>query len=490
MKPFIGAMACEMPELALDDALPGATTGAEEIDRRGEAARRVRTDRVAPAAGEQWASTAGPSATHSIAEEKRKNAALQTEPESSVPARHKTAAGRNTGAASGVIIMACGMLTLVVALVKGNPDQIPPAPRPMIADEQPVRPTAEATVAAQPAVPIDQPLPPVTDGLAAPDRLAAPMPVPMLPMGMPPGQTDGVPQDIGMASGAGEPGDPGGTPAAAPSDTATEASASAAEAAPQAVDGTQLAGDSQPGAAGGPADSLPEQSVDKPVASTQPSQNASRQAAATPQTATQMAASSPPQPLAKTRPAPSSPPLPAQRQAARVTSPQPLQRQAARAATPQPVQRQAPRVAPPQPVQAARTPPPRTVNRQVAVPAQQRVYRQVPRARTAPSVYRNAARTAPRRAHRQTPATWLAGGLVNSDNPGGRFRGVVYVQFTVQTNGRVTGCRASSISRSRALEARTCRLVEQRLLFSPALDGLGRRIPSVLHTTYTWGRVV
>jgi TonB family protein len=82
----------------------------------------------------------------------------------------------------------------------------------------------------------------------------------------------------------------------------------------------------------------------------------------------------------------------------------------------------------------------------------------------------------------------MAGGLMKSDNPGGRFQGTVSVRFTVALNGQVTGCTPTRSSGKRALDARTCALVEQRLKFLPARDWQGHPIASEMYATYTWGR--
>lgn len=89
--------------------------------------------------------------------------------------------------------------------------------------------------------------------------------------------------------------------------------------------------------------------------------------------------------------------------------------------------------------------------------------------------------------NRTAPARLISGNLVKADNPRGQFRGTVTVRFTVQPNGQISGCRAAVSSGSSALDARTCRLVEQRLRFSPALDSQGRAVPSESRASYTWG---
>ncbi|HVM37957.1 MAG TPA: TonB family protein [Sphingomicrobium sp.] len=84
-------------------------------------------------------------------------------------------------------------------------------------------------------------------------------------------------------------------------------------------------------------------------------------------------------------------------------------------------------------------------------------------------------------------AQWLSGGLYDSDNRGGRFEGVVAVRFRVLQSGRVDNCRVTRASGDRELDALTCRLLEQRLRFSPAIDKTGRPVATEVGTTYTWG---
>lgn len=90
--------------------------------------------------------------------------------------------------------------------------------------------------------------------------------------------------------------------------------------------------------------------------------------------------------------------------------------------------------------------------------------------------------------NRSAPAKWLSGGLVQGDNAGGWFEGTVGVRFTVQPNGQTSGCRPFASSGNRDLDTRTCRLVEQRLRFSPALDSQGRPVASEAQATYSWGK--
>lgn len=84
-------------------------------------------------------------------------------------------------------------------------------------------------------------------------------------------------------------------------------------------------------------------------------------------------------------------------------------------------------------------------------------------------------------------ARWVSGGLYDSDNRGGLFQGIVGVRFRVLATGQVDGCRVTRASGNRELDALTCRLLEQRLRFSPARDMAGRPVASEVGTTYTWG---
>jgi protein TonB len=57
----------------------------------------------------------------------------------------------------------------------------------------------------------------------------------------------------------------------------------------------------------------------------------------------------------------------------------------------------------------------------------------------------------------------------------------------VLKSGRVDACRVTRASGSRELDALTCRLLEQRLRFSPARDMAGRPVATEVGTTFTWG---
>jgi protein TonB len=52
--------------------------------------------------------------------------------------------------------------------------------------------------------------------------------------------------------------------------------------------------------------------------------------------------------------------------------------------------------------------------------------------------------------------------------------GTVTVGYTVETNGRATGCHIVRSSGNADLDQGTCRLIEQRYRFRPATDAQGR----------------
>jgi protein TonB len=83
----------------------------------------------------------------------------------------------------------------------------------------------------------------------------------------------------------------------------------------------------------------------------------------------------------------------------------------------------------------------------------------------------------------------IAGEIFPSDYPShlgyaGNRR--VSVSFTVQANGRVTGCRVTRSSGIAELDALTCRLIEQRFRFRPGTDRYGRPIPDEADLDQDW----
>jgi protein TonB len=88
------------------------------------------------------------------------------------------------------------------------------------------------------------------------------------------------------------------------------------------------------------------------------------------------------------------------------------------------------------------------------------------------------------------PPRHLRGRLGNSDYPEALgvqgAGGTVSVRFTVALDGRAVNCRITDSSGYPALDALTCRLIEQRYRFDPSRDGRGRPILSDVVEDHTW----
>lgn len=84
----------------------------------------------------------------------------------------------------------------------------------------------------------------------------------------------------------------------------------------------------------------------------------------------------------------------------------------------------------------------------------------------------------------------IAGDIFPSDYPkhlgNAGIGGRVSVTFTVETNGRVTGCRITRSSGIAELDALTCRLMEQRFVFRPSTDRYGRSIRDEVDWDHDW----
>jgi len=90
----------------------------------------------------------------------------------------------------------------------------------------------------------------------------------------------------------------------------------------------------------------------------------------------------------------------------------------------------------------------------------------------------------------ETPPRWRRGRIRDSDYPRGAEEvgvgGTVGVRYTVETNGRVTGCRVTRSSGNRELDAATCRLIEQRFRYDPSRDAAGRPVRSIIVENHSW----
>lgn len=84
----------------------------------------------------------------------------------------------------------------------------------------------------------------------------------------------------------------------------------------------------------------------------------------------------------------------------------------------------------------------------------------------------------------------IRGHLSFSDLPeelkGRGMKAVVAVSFTVNPNGRVANCQVAMKSGLPAVDALTCRLVEQRYRFQPARDRHGRAVRATVDEKHTW----
>jgi len=71
------------------------------------------------------------------------------------------------------------------------------------------------------------------------------------------------------------------------------------------------------------------------------------------------------------------------------------------------------------------------------------------------------------------------------DQRDGKF---IVVRYTVGTDGRVSGCRVVQSSGSAEADAITCRLIEKRFRYRPALDSAGNAVPDQTGWKQWWWR--
>jgi protein TonB len=88
---------------------------------------------------------------------------------------------------------------------------------------------------------------------------------------------------------------------------------------------------------------------------------------------------------------------------------------------------------------------------------------------------------------RERPPRWRSGRIKDSDYPPGvEAHGTVSVRYTVETDGRVTGCIVTRSSGNLMLDRITCRLIEERYRYKPKLDGAGRPVRSLVGDDHEW----
>jgi protein TonB len=84
----------------------------------------------------------------------------------------------------------------------------------------------------------------------------------------------------------------------------------------------------------------------------------------------------------------------------------------------------------------------------------------------------------------------ISGDILPSDYPkrlgNAGIGGRVSVTFTVEANGRVTGCHVTHSSGIPELDALTCRLMEQRFRFRPSTDRYGRPVRDEVDWDHEW----
>lgn len=87
---------------------------------------------------------------------------------------------------------------------------------------------------------------------------------------------------------------------------------------------------------------------------------------------------------------------------------------------------------------------------------------------------------------------YLSGELRSKDFPrsgaGERDGKFIIVRFTVGTDGRVSRCRVLQSSGSAEADAITCRLIEKRFRYRPALDAQGKPVPRETGWKQWWWR--
>ncbi len=89
-----------------------------------------------------------------------------------------------------------------------------------------------------------------------------------------------------------------------------------------------------------------------------------------------------------------------------------------------------------------------------------------------------------------TRAVWRSGTIRDRDYPREASRtktgGEVETRFTIEANGRVSGCRITRSSGDASLDRTTCALIEDRFRFKPATNAAGEPVASQYGWRQTW----
>ncbi|HEX8256280.1 MAG TPA: energy transducer TonB [Allosphingosinicella sp.] len=87
-------------------------------------------------------------------------------------------------------------------------------------------------------------------------------------------------------------------------------------------------------------------------------------------------------------------------------------------------------------------------------------------------------------------ARLIGGALLDSDYPRAarrkRAEGVVFLSFKVAADGGVSDCIVTRSSGHAELDATTCRLIERRFRYAPALDAEGKKVPDLVVGRHAW----
>lgn len=89
-----------------------------------------------------------------------------------------------------------------------------------------------------------------------------------------------------------------------------------------------------------------------------------------------------------------------------------------------------------------------------------------------------------------TPPRWIKGRLSFRDLPAEiretGWTGKVGVRYAVETDGHATNCHIDQSSGSPPVDGLTCRLIEERFRFRPALDENGKPVRSIIVESHEW----
>lgn len=85
-----------------------------------------------------------------------------------------------------------------------------------------------------------------------------------------------------------------------------------------------------------------------------------------------------------------------------------------------------------------------------------------------------------------SPAEWVRNDDYPPDALSKGEQGAVGIEFIIARNGRVSDCRVVQSSGSQLLDRKTCMLVTERALYSPALDADGRAVEQTSRLRFRW----